>query len=289
DLGLARLSLPDRDDPAIVKLTRTGEVMGTPDYLAPEQISDFHRADIRADIYGLGCTLYQILTGKPPFAGRSLSEKLRYRLRVDPPDITALKPDLPPGLAGIIRTMMATRPEHRFQTPAEVAEALEPFGRTVEATPPAATEATHSEPDRTREESHSPGFPDRHGTWVPGAGSRPEAAPVAQRTASCPALVDRPRIPRAAEGLPTRRALVAGALIIALLGLSVRGLRTSRGTLFVEVMEPGVDVSVGERMIPIDAGRAGRLDLDPGDHTLRIRRGGELLFEKAFTLKSGGR
>ena len=63
DLGLARLTLPDPDDAGAVNLTRTGELMGTPDYLAPEQIHDFHRADIRADIYSLGCTLYQLLAG----------------------------------------------------------------------------------------------------------------------------------------------------------------------------------------------------------------------------------
>src|SRR5262249_13199128 len=68
DLGLARLTAPGLDDPEAVKLTRTGELMGTPDYLAPEQITDSRRADIRADIYSLGCTLYQLLTGVPPFA-----------------------------------------------------------------------------------------------------------------------------------------------------------------------------------------------------------------------------
>ena len=285
DLGLARLSLPDRDGPGAVKLTRTGEVMGTPDYLAPEQIADFHRADIRADIYSLGCTLYQLLTGQPPFAGRSLAEKLLVQRRGDPPEITALRSDLPSGLAVVIRTMMARRPEHRFPTPAEVAAALEPFGRTIAAAP----EVPPSEPGRTPEGSHSLGPPERYETWVPGAElSRPEAERPTPRAAP----VHRPRVSTDAGGPHKRRALVAGTLALALIGLSVWGLWASRGTeqgtVFVQVMEPGVNARVDERLIPIDAGRVGHLALDPGDHTLRIWRGDEVLFEKPFTLKSGG-
>src|SRR5262249_7044726 len=81
DLGLARLAAPELGEPRAGRLTRTGEVMGTPDYLAPEQIHEFHRVDIRADIYGLGCTLYHLLAGASPFAGRSLAEKLLVHRR----------------------------------------------------------------------------------------------------------------------------------------------------------------------------------------------------------------
>ena len=180
DLGLARLALPDPDDPGAVKLTRTGELMGTPDYLAPEQIHDFHRADIRADIYSLGCTLYQLLTGEPPFAGRSLAEKLLVQRRGDPPDVTTRRSDLPPGLAAVVHTMMASRPEHRFQTPAEVAAALEPFGRTIVAAParrpPGAAPRNRAGHGRDRV---PPVPPERYETWVPGPGfsSRPRGRP----------------------------------------------------------------------------------------------------------------
>src|SRR5262249_54759290 len=143
DLGLARLAAPELGEPGPGRLTRTGEVMGTPDYLAPEQIHDFHRVDIRADIYGLGCTLYHLLAGASPFAGRSRPEKLLVHRRGEPPNLAALRSDLPPGLAAVVQVMMAVRPEHRYQTPAEVAAAPEPFSRPIDAVPPAAPQAPH--------------------------------------------------------------------------------------------------------------------------------------------------
>src|SRR5262249_44190210 len=77
DLGLARLSeLVAEEDSDTSTLTKYGTVMGTPDFIAPEQVTDSHTADIRADLYSLGCTLYYLLTGKPPFPGHQILEKL---------------------------------------------------------------------------------------------------------------------------------------------------------------------------------------------------------------------
>ena len=121
DLGLARLH-----DDVSERLTPFGSPMGTYDYLAPEQASDSHRADIRSDIYSLGCSLYQLLCGRAPFGGpgyRSAAEKLRAHAE-DP--LPPLGP-IPPGLQDVIRRMAAKRPEDRYQTPAEVVAALAPF------------------------------------------------------------------------------------------------------------------------------------------------------------------
>lgn len=126
DLGLAR-SFQDR--PAET-LTTEGMVLGTADYLAPEQWEHAHSADIRADIYSLGCTLYHFLAGKPPFGGRqygSLLQKLRGHVYTPHAPITSICPEVPVDLAGIIDRMMAKLPSDRFATPAEVAGALEPF------------------------------------------------------------------------------------------------------------------------------------------------------------------
>jgi serine/threonine protein kinase/tetratricopeptide (TPR) repeat protein len=243
DLGLARLAVADLEGPEDAKLTRTGELMGTPDYLAPEQILDFHRADIRADIYSLGCTLYQLLTGQPPFAGHSLAMKLLVQRRGDPPDVTTRRSDLPPGLAAVIHTMMARRPEHRYQTPAEVAAALEPFARTVAAGRPAVRQAPPPEPARTRDESDSRALLEKYQTWVPGGGfSRPEVNPEAERLAPRAPLVHRPGVSRDVGGLPKRLALVAGTIALALVGLWIWVLREGRGTgqatSIVKVREP---------------------------------------------------
>jgi serine/threonine protein kinase len=134
DLGLARLGSPlaatDRG-----RLTQDGAVMGTPDYLAPEQAVDSHRADIRADIYSLGCTLYHLLAGHPPFPEASLAQKLLWQQQAEPTSIDQLRPDVPPGLAAVLRQMMAKQPEKRFPTPAAVATALAPFCGVVAAAP----------------------------------------------------------------------------------------------------------------------------------------------------------
>jgi WD40 repeat protein/serine/threonine protein kinase len=122
DLGLARIS----DDPDHSgTLTDTGAVMGTPDYMAPEQILDTHAADVRADLYSLGCTLYQLLSGQVPFPGKTVGHKLfRHQTETARP-IEELRPEVSPALAAIVRKLMAKKPEDRFQAPAELVEALD--------------------------------------------------------------------------------------------------------------------------------------------------------------------
>ncbi len=129
DLGLARLcakSAPPGQSSLTLTLDGT-TTMGTPDYMAPEQALDLHRADIRADIYSLGCTFYYLLTGKPPFAGGALAVKLMRHQQAEPPDLTEFRSDVPAPLISIVRRMLAKSPEERYQTPAEVVRALAPF------------------------------------------------------------------------------------------------------------------------------------------------------------------
>ena len=98
--------------------------MGTPDYIAPEQARDSHTADIRADLYSLGCTLYFLLTGRAPFPGGSLTEKLLKHQMDEPRPVEELRPETPPAVAAVVRKLMAKRPGDRYQTPAEAAAAL---------------------------------------------------------------------------------------------------------------------------------------------------------------------
>ena len=112
--------------------------MGTLDYMAPEQAADARTADARADVYALGCTLYHLLTGRVPFPGGSAPDKLA-RLQSDEPEpLHDLRSDLPAGLAIVIGKMMAKRPEDRFQSATELADALAPFTvRSGQCHPPA--------------------------------------------------------------------------------------------------------------------------------------------------------
>ena len=127
DMGLARIEHREGDGDRSGTLTQEGVVMGTVDYIAPEQAQDTHGADTRADIYSLGCTLYHMLTGRVPFPGGTAAEKLYRHLMAAPEDPTKLAPDLPRELAAVVGRMIAKRPEDRFQTPAEVATALLPW------------------------------------------------------------------------------------------------------------------------------------------------------------------
>jgi Leucine-rich repeat (LRR) protein len=98
--------------------------MGTPDFIAPEQARDSHTADIRSDLYSLGCTLYYLLTGQVPFPGGSLTEKLlKHQMDAARP-LRGLRPEVPPAVAAVLDRLMAKRPEQRYQSPAEVAAAL---------------------------------------------------------------------------------------------------------------------------------------------------------------------
>jgi serine/threonine-protein kinase len=138
DLGLARLQAEANASSG--SLTHEGDVMGTPDYIAPEQAMDSRSADVRADVYSLGCTLYHLLSGQPPFPGGSVPQKLFQHQKATPTPVEQLCPEVPAGLAAVVGRMMAKRPEDRYPTPGEVAAALAPFAAAGgDSTPAGAT------------------------------------------------------------------------------------------------------------------------------------------------------
>jgi putative intracellular protease/amidase/predicted Ser/Thr protein kinase len=122
DFGLARFLQGPLDSEAGPKkpLTMMGTVLGTPDYIAPEQVSDSRTVDTRADIYSLGCTFYFLLTGSVPFPGGTSLRKALAHVDTMPLPVRSLRKDVPPELLPVLDRMMAKRPEDRQQTPAEV-------------------------------------------------------------------------------------------------------------------------------------------------------------------------
>jgi serine/threonine protein kinase len=124
DVGLARIHLPGDEARPSGSTTQMGMLMGTPDFIAPEQARDPRQADTRADIYSLGCTFYYILAGALPFPGGTKMEKvIRHQLE-QPRPLEQLRPETPVEVLRIVRKMMAKRPEERYQTPGEVAAEL---------------------------------------------------------------------------------------------------------------------------------------------------------------------
>ncbi len=117
--------------------TTAGMILGTPDYIAPEQAQDSRSADIRADIYSLGCTLYYLLTGSPPFPTGNAMQKLSSHLHATPLSVIERRQEVPSEVAAIVEKMMAKNPQDRYQTPAEVAKDLSAVqkGTATSATP----------------------------------------------------------------------------------------------------------------------------------------------------------
>jgi serine/threonine-protein kinase len=126
DFGLARLHLPEKANRETI-LTRENTVMGTPDFLSPEQSRDLHETDIRSDLYSLGCTFYYLLTGEVPFPGGATVDKLIRHNTEEIAPLEQRRPEVPRQVDAIIRRLMAKKPADRFQTPDELMEALAPF------------------------------------------------------------------------------------------------------------------------------------------------------------------
>jgi serine/threonine protein kinase len=173
DFGLARFATKASSGD-----TASGTLLGTVDFMAPEQADDARHADIRADIYSLGCTLYYLLAGRAPFPEGSLVQKVMCHVERTPTPLTNFRSDLPPGLLDVLDKLMAKRPEDRCQTPAEVVQALAPFhpghfltgSHTAIPVFPVAKAVPKAvlvkEPPSTVEWPHDAPAPEESSTWV---------------------------------------------------------------------------------------------------------------------------
>jgi serine/threonine-protein kinase len=220
DMGLARLQHETSDEGSSI-LTQEGAVMGTPDYIAPEQALDAHLADIRADIYSLGCSFYYLLTGLPPLPAGTLMQKLLKHRMDEPEPVEKLRPGVPAGVAAIARRMMAKQPEDRYQTPGEVAAALAAWdagviqsaaaGHTGAATraAAAAVQVAAAPPPAVAEAASETGV-NWSSVMLPPSTSKPSSVS---------------RVRRKANGWSWRRFnLIAGAVLLGCLGLLGYGL-----------------------------------------------------------------
>ena len=125
DMGLVLLTR-DVDDTGV---TRPGQVMGTPDYMSPEQGWNTADVDIRTDIFSLGCTLFRLVSGRVPYSGDNPLQVLLARCSSDAPPIRSVVSTVPAEFESVLSKIMARDPDERFQTPVEVAKALQPFCR----------------------------------------------------------------------------------------------------------------------------------------------------------------
>ena len=145
DMGLARINENfGRAAQGIVEasdLTGTGQIMGTIDYMSPEQAEDMRTADHRSDIYSLGCTLFYVLTRRPVFGGDTIMKRILAHRNEPVPSLVELRPDCPETFDAVLQRMMAKRPEDRHQTMDEVIADIEAHLPSADAAPPIASES----------------------------------------------------------------------------------------------------------------------------------------------------
>jgi serine/threonine protein kinase len=231
DFGLAKVVREEKEDTA---LTGAGQAMGTPDYMAPEQILDAAKADIRADIYSLGCTLYYLLAARPPFEGDSVFIILLAHQSTEAPAVTDLRPEVPAELTAVVRKMMAKDPAQRFQAPIEVVQAMAPFIKLGSNSIPLASgagSATTATDAAGEKRSHPP----------------KEKPSSSYETVSGGITTSGPTTPGAAKSLPApvkgrgaKKWLIAGGLALVLLPLALFAL-WSEGVFRFKAGDGGTD------------------------------------------------
>ena len=281
DFGLAKIVSENK---ALRGLTKANMTMGTYEYSAPEQALDAARADIRADIYSLGCTIYYLIAGVLPFdynSGYDTDAKLLLAHQNETPrPLCEVRPETPRELSELVDRMLAKNPADRPQTPGDVAKALLPFAKGATTGP---TPEKKVDPGRAEASAET-----RHGAGTLGPRARttsPSAGATTKWSLNWP-----PNVPR--------NRLIAAGVAAALFGLVLFAvlikMRTPDGTLVVELLDPEATVQVlnaqGKLLIEQKAG-AEKVEISvvPGKGKLRVVKNGVELLAQEFSLVSGGR
>ncbi len=295
DLGLARLrpSMGSYQEPTTqAKLTGVNSMMGTVDFMAPEQALDARHADHRADIYSLGCTLYYLLTARAAYCGDTVTKKILAHREHPIPSLCRVRDDVSVDLDTLAGWMMAKRPEDRPQSMEEVLTALEPMATAPDLGKAAAV--VEMPPARLLEYGDTlileEGPPGRSEVSTledirTDSSLTPLTVPSAKPRGSGP-----PGIPARNTGL----ALGGLAAVIILFAAVIFKVKTPDGTLEVEVSEPGAQVQVldeqdGVQVTSRNTEGPIRIAVDPGRHRLKVEKEGFRFFTKDFTIEAGGR
>jgi serine/threonine protein kinase/formylglycine-generating enzyme required for sulfatase activity len=311
DFGLARLR---GGEPARAEVTAAGQVIGTADYMAPEQVSDSHDVDIRADIYSLGCTFYKLLAGHAPFSGPRYEkpvDKMLGHARDPVPPLREVRTEVSELLAAIVERMLAKEPAGRFGQPREVAEALGPLakGANLRSLLQSAEQSAVAIAGQERSRASTDDFLSsgmtgtesdlRSGSkGIPVASSGPllqESPGIPQSKPSVAATTNSaPDLKRHESGRFGRRvwvALATAAAAICLCG-AIIVIATQRGTLEIKTFGGDVEVSVtkgGEEVTVIDTKTQERITLRPGSYDVKLANAdsGLRLTPEKFTLRRG--
>jgi len=285
DLGLARWVRSAQAEQR--ELTGSGQIMGTLDYMAPEQFSDSHAVDIRADIYSLGCTLSKLLTDRASLERPDTGSGHKEMADESEPgrDIREYRPDVPAELSAVIGRMLAESPADRYQTPREVAEALVPFAAGSDL------RAVVEEAGRRRTAVRKPA--EQKSTGQPAGLAETPAGQEAARPA---------RQPRSRKMVRGTRLLVAAAAVLAAAGVAgalyysytaaIR-IKTPHGQVVIE-FAPG-DFAPESARVKFDGelirikGPRNEIRVKPGTHLLEVNVDGFHTFTRSFTVERDGK
>lgn len=313
DLGLALLSESHAAHGS--DLTNTGQVMGTIDYMAPEQGGDSHQVDIRADIYSLGATLFKLLTGSAPYEGAKYDtpiKKLAALATTPPPDIRARRADMPLELAKLVHRMLAKNPNERIATPEQVVAVLSPFcagcnlevllrkaiGESITKGALAQSSSDSLSANMAKTTAFAP--KENIENIAPGGDAlTPFLSTVAlpQPHGEHQAWTQSPPLPRPIRGshgrwnrvpLVVRIGAIAGGGVMAILMGIVLFLPGKKGTVRIEVNDPAIEILVHESGTTIKGVGKKEITLTAGEQGFTIKRD-DLQFETdRFLLSQGG-
>ncbi|MHC5540123.1 serine/threonine protein kinase, partial [Singulisphaera rosea] len=299
DFGLAKASREENGDGG---LTTEGQALGTPDYIAPEQILNAHDVDIRADLYSLGGTLFYLLTGRPPFQCTSLYDVYQAHISRDAEPLNVIRPEVPAELAALVAKMLAKEPRRRFQTPGDVAQALTPFFRSK----PLELRPETSQVEIVRTKSFL-GNDDTSASTEPGTN---DSMPVGRvrsspepKIASWNGLIDI-REPELISDTPLdvmpsgwiRRfwpaaaGLAALGVLLIVWMVGVFRAKISDGTIVLENLPKDAEVLVDGLKIPLswpELGSSVRIRAAPGERKIEVEQVGYKTFGDRVTLDAG--
>ena len=307
DFGLAKVTSEGQADSG---LTREGQMLGTPDYIAPEQIRDAQSADIRADIYSLGCTFYYLLTGGPPFRGEHLWDLYQAHFSMDAGPLNLVRPEVPVELAAVVAKMMAKEPGRRFQTPGEVAQALTPFFKKGSV----GARVSNVEASQVRQPEGRPESPAKGSVPTqPATNLEPAAASPVKKTAARarpepqwesliefketePAKVPAPDVAVLKRPIPRwlLPAVAAGVLVLGLVvawGVILR-VKTANGMIELVNLPKDAEVLVDGAEVAVTwpgGGKPAVITVTAGKHKIMVKKDGIEISDDEVTVQADGK
>ncbi|HTN77727.1 MAG TPA: PEGA domain-containing protein, partial [Pirellulaceae bacterium] len=304
DMGLAQLQSSEDNNGQKAELTQSGRIMGTVDYMAPEQALDAKTVDQRADIYSLGCTLYYLLAGQPMSPDGTLTQKLLWHQTETVPSLKTISPEVTDELDTIFHKMVAKKPGDRFASMGELLEQLDPLLATI---PPEQMQLPSLGVGLSRES----GSATDHGTGrgkltMVERGTRTDYGGALGLDDSSRAAT-RPLNASSNAGVGKLLPILIGLGVLSLLGVAAgislfmflappnkngNGVATAgdEGQLIVAASLPNAQVYVDDNEVGQTNGEEPynlELKLPPGDYKIRVQKTGFAAFENQVTLQAG--